>query len=79
MTERRTDIRALRSALNRAGITNKKLRKYAYMALAEAKKTGDLGRRWETVEGKNVAASVGFRVWEYIPLELRREWILQPD
>ena len=79
MTQRRVDIRELRSALNRAGITDKRLRRYAYMALAEAKRSGDLGRRWETVEGKNVAAFAGFRVWEYIPLELRRDWVLQPD
>ena len=79
MTQRRVDIRELRYALNRAGVTNKKLRRYAYMALDEAKRSGDLGRRWETVEGQQVAAKAGFRIWEYIPLELRREWILQPD
>lgn len=78
MTIRKQDQRALKRALLRAGVPAAD-RALAYQALYCCRKGGNCADQWQTLIGEKVAARAGFYVWDYIPLEVRRNWMEQPD
>lgn len=78
MTIRKQDQQALKRALLKAHIPAAD-RALAYQALYCCCKGGNVADQWQTLIGQKVAARAGFYVWDYLPLEARRNWMNQPD